>query len=103
MIVAGLIIVEATDVQPNGRITPACVGLWNDDQIDGHRRLVNLMKSQHCVPGIQLAHAERKSSTPPPFFDLRAKARVEADEGGWPQDVVGPSAIGIMAGLFQES
>jgi 2,4-dienoyl-CoA reductase-like NADH-dependent reductase (Old Yellow Enzyme family) len=97
---AGLIIVEATGVQPNGRITPHCLGLWSDEQLDGHARLVNVFRSQQAVAGIQLAHSGRKGSTPPPFSDLRTKVRAEKEDGGWPDDVVGPSPIAWSDGWY---
>ncbi|EAW14967.1 NADH:flavin oxidoreductase/NADH oxidase [Aspergillus clavatus NRRL 1] len=95
---AGLIIIEATSVQFNGRITPNDSGLWQDgtdsEQFRGLQRAVELMHSQGAKVGIQLAHAGRKASTVAPWVAAEAgKARLRADEsvGGWPHDVVGPS------------
>ena len=59
----GLVIVEATGVRPEGRITDQCLGLWDDSQIPGMKRLVEMIKSQDAVPAIQLIHAGRKSTT----------------------------------------
>ena len=56
----GLIIVEATGVTPEGRILERDLGLWDDDQITGHRRLVDLVKKYGSHVGIQLGHAGRK-------------------------------------------
>ncbi|GAB3996109.1 NADH:flavin oxidoreductase/NADH oxidase [Glycomyces albus] len=85
---AGLILTEATAIVPEGRISPADLGIWNDEQAAGHRRLAELMRSQGAVPGIQLAHAGRKASTDIEFHGGKPLAD---DEGGWePQ---GPSPI----------
>jgi NADPH2 dehydrogenase len=56
----GLIIVEATGVTPEGRILERDLGLWKDDQIEGHRRIVELAKKYGSHIGIQLGHAGRK-------------------------------------------
>ena len=53
----GLIIVEATGVSPEGRISPYDLGIWNDTQVEGFRRITRFLVSQGTVPGIQLAHA----------------------------------------------
>lgn len=59
----GLIIVEATGVMDNGRITDNCLGIWNDAQIEGHKKLVDSVHSQGSKIAIQLIHAGRKSET----------------------------------------
>ena len=63
----GAVIVEATGVVPEGRITYACLGLWEDAQIAPLARIAAFLKSQGAVAGIQLAHAGRKASTPLPW------------------------------------
>src|SRR3954452_19732281 len=57
----GLIIVEATAITPQGRISPRDLGIWSDDHIKGFTELVSLMKEQGAKTGIQLAHAGRKA------------------------------------------
>ncbi|KAI9480467.1 MAG: hypothetical protein EXX96DRAFT_649076 [Benjaminiella poitrasii] len=84
----GLIIIEAAGVVPEGRITPQDVGIWSDSHIDGLKRVVETIKAQGSVPGIQIAHAGRKASTSPPFLGDYVVG--EADNG-WPNHVVGPS------------
>lgn len=59
----GLIIVEATGVMDNGRITDNCLGIWDDKQFDGHKELVESVHSQGSKIAIQLIHAGRKSET----------------------------------------
>jgi len=90
---SSLIFIEATGVQPNGRISPNCPGLWDDAQIEGVRKVAEFVKSQGALCGIQLAHAGRKSSTIAPWVSSKLKklsTRATKDVGGWPDDVVGP-------------
>ncbi|MEI6667565.1 MAG: NADH:flavin oxidoreductase/NADH oxidase [Acidobacteriota bacterium] len=89
---AGLIIVEATAVEPRGRISPADLGIWDDRHIAALEPMVAFAKSQGASMGIQLAHAGRKASTSSPWDGGRA---LGAHEGGWA--VVGPSAIAFDA------
>jgi NADPH2 dehydrogenase len=58
----GLIIVEATAVTPQGRISPRDLGIWSDDHITGFTELIGLMKEHGAKTGIQLAHAGRKAN-----------------------------------------
>lgn len=80
---------EATAVQPNGRITPEDSGIWLDAHVDTLKKHVDFAHSQNQLIAIQLAHAGRKASTVAPWLSSGATA-VEA-VGGWPNDVVGPS------------
>ncbi len=73
---AGMVMVEATAVTPEGRITPGDLGLWEDGQIAGHARLAAAMSHAGTVPAIQLGHAGRKGSRLPAWFDGAA-------EPGW--------------------
>lgn len=57
----GLIIVEATAVTAQGRISPQDLGIWSDDHVEGFRELVGLVKEHGAKIGIQLAHAGRKA------------------------------------------
>lgn len=91
---AALTIVEATAVEARGRISPNCLGLWQDSQVAPLRRIVDFVHSQGGKAGIQLAHAGRKASTLARWVIDGTGANL-ADEavGGWPDDVVAPSAI----------
>lgn len=91
----GLTFIEATAVTPNGRISPNDSGLWRDEQIEGIRRVAEFVHAQGGALGIQLAHAGRKASTVAPWLGRERGKSVVAGEdvGGWPKDVVGPSAI----------
>lgn len=97
---ASLVFIEATGVQPNGRISPHCPGLWSDDQIPGVKAVADMIRSQGALCGIQLAHAGRKSSTCPPFINAKFKrpsVRATKEVGGWPEDVVSASGGEEMA------
>jgi len=85
---AGLIIAEASAVNAEGRISVACPGLWNDEQVDAWRPITDFIHSQGTKAGIQLAHAGRKASTLQPWAD---HVIASSDEGGW--QTVAPSAI----------
>jgi 2,4-dienoyl-CoA reductase-like NADH-dependent reductase (Old Yellow Enzyme family) len=84
----GLIIVEATAVSPQGRISPYDLGIWNDTQVEAFRRITRFLTAQGTVPAIQLAHAGRKASTDRPW---KGGAPVGPDEHGW--EPVAPSPL----------
>ncbi|MFF8395715.1 NADH:flavin oxidoreductase/NADH oxidase [Streptomyces sp. NPDC016172] len=84
----GLIIVEATAVSPQGRISPYDLGIWNDTQVEAFRRITGFLSAQGTVPAIQLAHAGRKASTDRPW---KGGAPVGPDAHGW--DPVAPSPL----------
>jgi len=64
---AGLMIVEATGVSPEGRISPSCLGLWNDGQRDALKGIVQGIKAGGAVAGIQIGHAGRKANANRPW------------------------------------
>ncbi|QIJ61199.1 NADH:flavin oxidoreductase/NADH oxidase [Streptomyces sp. JB150] len=76
----GLIIIEATAVSPEGRISPYDLGLWNDTQVEAFRRITRFLAGQGTVPAIQLAHAGRKASTDQPW---KGGAPLGPDAYGW--------------------
>jgi len=85
---AGLLIVEASAVVPEGRISPGDLGLWDDAQIAPLARIASLIESQGAVPAIQLAHAGRKASVGLAWEPQRT---LTEEEGGWL--AVAPSVI----------
>jgi 2,4-dienoyl-CoA reductase-like NADH-dependent reductase (Old Yellow Enzyme family) len=85
---AGLVMLEASAVVPEGRITPADLGIYLDDHIPGLRRIAQFIHGQGVRVGIQLAHAGRKASMSSPFIGERL---LHPEEGGW--SPVGPSAV----------
>lgn len=89
----GLIIVEATAVWPEGRITPGDLGLWSDDHIPGLRRVADFIQQLGSVAGIQLGHAGRKASCALPG---EGGKQLDLKNGGW--ETVAPSAIPFSPG-----
>ncbi|TAQ89299.1 hypothetical protein B7494_g2380 [Chlorociboria aeruginascens] len=90
---ASLTMVEATAVLANGRISPEDSGLWNDGQIGGLKRVADFVHSQGQKIGIQLAHAGRKASCLAPWLTTAESVLAGKEVDGWPEDVMGPSAI----------
>lgn len=90
---AGLVIVEASAVEPEGRITPADLGIWKDEHIPMLSRIAAFIEGQGAVAGIQIAHAGRKASTRRPWEGGEA---IPVDEGGW--RTVAPSSVAFRPG-----
>jgi 2,4-dienoyl-CoA reductase-like NADH-dependent reductase (Old Yellow Enzyme family) len=86
---AGLVVVEASAVTRDGRITPGDMGIWDEMHVEPLARIARFAHSQGAVAGIQLAHAGRKASCKAPW-EGGARLKTEA-EGGW--TVVAPSPI----------
>ena len=92
---AGLVVVEATAVSPEGRISPGCTGLWNDAQAEAFRPVASSIEKAGAVPGIQIAHAGRKASANRPW---EGDDHIpEGDTRAWP--ILGPSAVAFGANL----
>ncbi|MDE3172121.1 MAG: NADH:flavin oxidoreductase/NADH oxidase [Gemmatimonadota bacterium] len=85
---AGLVLTEATAVSPAGRISPADTGLWSEAHVQAWRPIVQFVRDQGAVAGVQLAHAGRKASTRIPW---EGSGEVPAAEGGW--QTLAPSAV----------
>ncbi len=86
---ASLIMVEATSVAKEGRITPGDLGIWKDEHIEMLARIAKFVHSQGAIAGIQLAHAGRKASCELAWKGGASLMTVE--QGGWP--IVGPSPV----------
>ncbi|KAF8470780.1 FMN-linked oxidoreductase [Kalaharituber pfeilii] len=84
----GLTIIEATAVEPRGRISPQDLVLWSDSQIPAYASLVEFAHSQNQKIGIQIAHAGRKAGTVAPW--LSGAALAPKEDGGFADDVIGP-------------
>ncbi len=84
----GAIVIEATAVEPNGRISPYDLGIWSNKQKIELRNLVRLIKEHNCKVGLQLAHAGRKGSKDAPW---RGSRTLNYKNGGW--DIIAPSPI----------
>ncbi|MEG9476718.1 NADH:flavin oxidoreductase/NADH oxidase [Mannheimia indoligenes] len=87
----GLIIVEMTNIAPNGRITPNCLGLWNDEQQTEFKRLVDSVHAQGTKIGIQIAHAGRKAQDEPNAVAPSAIHYGELDYAG--QNLITPREL----------
>jgi 2,4-dienoyl-CoA reductase-like NADH-dependent reductase (Old Yellow Enzyme family) len=85
---AGLVMVEASAVLPEGRISSGDLGIWKDDHIPALERIAAFLHTQGARAGIQLAHAGRKGSMSVPFAGERLLLPAE---GGW--QPVAPSAL----------
>jgi len=85
---AGLVMVEASAVTAQGRISPDDSGIWNSDQAQAFAPIANFIREQGAVPAIQLAHAGRKASTDLPWKGSRP---LDPKHGGW--QTIAPSAI----------
>ncbi|KAH7325466.1 NADH:flavin oxidoreductase/NADH oxidase [Rhizoctonia solani] len=107
---AGTVMLEATAVAPEGRISPECPGIWSDTHIAPMKRIVDFIHGQGGTVGIQLAHAGRKASTHAPWVLERRKQTGYAgsnsqvagvEDGGWPENIIGPSDIPFSDDLGQ--
>ena len=81
-------LVEASGITPEGRISPDDSGIWSDEQVAAFRRITAFVSKHGAVPGIQIAHAGRKASVSPPWLGGKP---LGPDERGW--QPVGPSAL----------
>lgn len=88
----GLVMVEATAVTPEGRISPRDLGIWTDEHAEPLARIARFIRSQGAVAGIQLAHAGRKGSCDVPWTGGQSLK----NPPGW--EVIGPSAIPFEEG-----
>jgi 2,4-dienoyl-CoA reductase-like NADH-dependent reductase (Old Yellow Enzyme family) len=88
---AGLVIVEATAVAPDGRISPGDLGIWSDEHGKALARVATFVKAQGAAAGVQLAHAGRKASTTAPWAGGQA---MPAADGGWTPVAPSPVAFG---------
>lgn len=92
----GLVMVEASAVVPDGRISPQDMGIWSDRHADAFRPITAFLKKNGSTPAIQLAHAGRKASTTAPWL---GGLGVSHQEGGWTP--VGPGAETFDTGYIQ--
>ncbi len=91
---AGMLILEATAVTPQGRITPGCLGLYDDATEEALAGVVRMMRSVAPIPlALQISHAGRKGSSGRPW---EGGALIGAADGGW--QTVAPSALALKDG-----
>lgn len=85
---AGLVMIEATAVSRDARITPSDMGIWSDAHVAAFVPITDFIRSQGAAAGIQLAHAGRKGSTQVPW---EGKRGIAPADGGW--ETVAPSSV----------
>ena len=85
---AGLVVMEATAVSADGRISPTDSGIYYDDHIEPFAKIARFIKQHGAVAGLQIAHAGRKASTNKPW---EGNDHIGNAQGGW--DTIAPSAI----------
>ena len=90
---AGLVVVEATGVTPKGRISVGCTGIWNDEQAQAFKPIIEFSKTMGSKIGIQLAHSGRKGGTTRPGSDHQMAT---TEEGGWVAEAPSALAYGNM-------
>ena len=86
----GLVLSEAVAVAAGGRISPEDLGLYDDEQVAPLRRIAKAVRAEGAAFGVQLAHAGRKAGCFRPWDPRRGV--VAGADGGWPDDVIGPTA-----------
>ena len=95
---AGSVMVEASAVLPEGRITHGDVGIWSDAHAARLAPIAEFIRSQGSVPAIQLGHAGRKASMQRPWFGNGALTAADIERGDRPWPVVAPSAVPLGEG-----
>jgi 2,4-dienoyl-CoA reductase-like NADH-dependent reductase (Old Yellow Enzyme family) len=94
---AGMVFVEATAVQADGRITHGDTGLWHDGQIAGMARIAAFIKDQGSVAAIQLGHAGRKASMARPWYGNGPLTQADTDRDDLYWQTKAPSAVPVAA------
>ena len=93
----GLVFTEATAVEPRGRISPGCCGIWSDAHAEAYRPVVRAILEEGAVPAIQIAHAGRKASALPPWLGGAPLVDADRARGMEPWQTVGPTAEPVGA------
>jgi len=92
----GIVFTENCAVEPRGRVTQGDLGMWDDGQIEGHKRLVRFLRQEGALAATQITHAGRKGSTPRSFDK---PGQLGPEDAGWQRwQVVGPSEIAAAEG-----
>ena len=88
---AGLVMLEASAVRPDGRITPWDLGLWNKNHVESLGPVVDAIVANGSTPAIQLAHAGRKAGHGKPWD---GSPQLNSSNGGW--EAIAPSPIAFQ-------
>ena len=94
----GCIFAEATAVREEGKITPYCLGLWNENQKNAFKPIVNFIKKMGSVPAFQLAHAGRKASAKEPWKGGLPLDKEDEKQGIYAWKTIAPSSIALTEG-----
>ena len=94
----GCIFAEATAVREEGKITPYCLGLWNENQKNAFKPIVNFIKKMGSVPAFQLAHAGRKASAKEPWKGGLPLDKEDEKQGIHAWKTIAPSSIALAEG-----
>ena len=87
----GVVFTENCAVEPRGRVTQGDLGLWDDSQIESHKRLTRFLKQEGSLAATQITHSGRKGSTPRSFDK---PGQLGPEGAGWEKwQVVGPSEL----------
>lgn len=90
---------EATAVEARGRISPEDAGIWKDEHVAQMKRVTAAIHASGQKAAIQLAHAGRKANDPAPWLGHpHGRGESSKEVGGWPDDIVGPSALPFIEG-----
>lgn len=100
---AALVMVEATAVTREGRITHGDTGIWSDSHIEPLARVASFLKTHGAAAGLQLAHAGRKASMQRPWYGNGPLNAEDAARGEDPWRVVAPSPIPLDDGWLMPS
>jgi len=92
----GIVFTENCAIEPRGRVTQGDLGMWDDSQIAGHKRLVAFIKGEGALAGTQITHSGRKGSTPRSFDKPGQLGPAGASWQKW--EVVGPSELSAAEG-----
>jgi 2,4-dienoyl-CoA reductase-like NADH-dependent reductase (Old Yellow Enzyme family) len=95
---AGIVFMESTKVERRGFSSVADTGIWKDEHIPPLRRIVDFVRAQGAVAGIQLGHAGRKALVQRPWEGFGPLDRTKPIEGEAHWDVIGPSALPALEG-----
>ena len=96
---AGLVMTEATAINPEGRISPGDTGIWTEDQMHAWTKIVQFIHDQDTRAGIQVAHAGRKASTGKPWENVK---NLNLDQGGWIPVAPSPLAFDSASAIPRE-
>jgi 2,4-dienoyl-CoA reductase-like NADH-dependent reductase (Old Yellow Enzyme family) len=92
----GIVFTENCAIEPRGRVTQGDLGLWDDSQIESHKRLTRFLKQEGALAATQITHSGRKGSTPRSFDK---PGELGPKEAGWQRwQVVGPSELAAGEG-----